>query len=99
MVSDAFDDDPHQMKGSQPPLHHAMSVGRSDAGEDLNGCDGHTPEGSGDDMMNFIKDRITNLICKWALLNMVICVINHNRGGWALMYPSLSVTPFHGRRC
>jgi len=74
MVSDAFDN-------GQPPLHHAMSVGRSDAGEELN-CDGHMPEGSGADMMNVIKDCIMSLIRKWVPLNVVICVINCSRGGW-----------------
>ena len=70
------------MKESQPLLHCAMSMGWSDAGEELNGCDGHIPEGSGDDMMNAIKDRITSLIRKWVFLNIVIGVINCHRGGW-----------------
>ena len=69
------------MKESQPLLHHATSMGWLDASEELNRCDRHIPEGSGDDMMNAIKDRITSLICKWVFLNIVISVINCHRGG------------------
>jgi len=64
IVSDAFDSDVYHMKEGQPLPPHAISVGQSD--EELNGCDGHMPEGSSDDMMNVVRDRITNLIRKWA---------------------------------
>jgi len=80
MVSDAFDSDAYPMKEGQPSPPRAISVGRSD--EELNGCDGHMPEGSSDDMINVIKDRITSLIRKWVPLNRMIFVINCNRGGW-----------------
>jgi len=80
VVSNAFDSDVYHIKEGHLLPPRAMSMGRSDAGEELNGCDGHTPEGSNDDMMNVIKDHITSLIRKWAPLNRVVFVINCNRG-------------------
>ena len=80
MVSKAFDSDAYPTKEGQPLPPCAISVGQSD--EELNRCDGHMLEGSNDDMMNVIKDRIRSLIHKWIPLNRIVFVINCNRGGW-----------------
>ena len=58
IVSDAFDKDADNQLSS----NRATSMGCLDVSEEINGGDGNKPDGSGDDMMNVIKDRITGLI-------------------------------------
>ena len=57
-MSDTFDKDTDNQLSS----NHATSMGHLDVSEEINGGGGNKPDGSGDDMMNVIKDHITGLI-------------------------------------